>query len=90
MSLRGFYGQIEYLSKDEAQGAPRTGDRSNPCESFTHVRGDFTFGGHRLSSLYREYAYRATRLTTRYRCFSSLYKYSTPARTEAQASKDMA
>jgi hypothetical protein len=56
----------EYLGKDEAQSAPRSGSRSSPCESFTQDRGDFTFGGHRLSSLYRDISLDQTGLKHRY------------------------
>ena|GEM_PF-3263367 len=64
----------EYLGKDES-GAPL------PACSGTN-RGDFTFDGHRLSSLYRDISLRARGLRkSLIKLFSasSLQKYSTPA-----------
>ena len=59
-----------------ARMRPDLRDRSNPCESFAHDRGDFTFGGHRLSSLYRAFTLAFSDLTKRYFAISSLQKYS--------------
>ena len=43
----------------------------------TESRGDFSFDGHRLSSLYRNATQPASRLILRYCAASSLQKYST-------------
>ncbi len=63
----------EYLDKDENKGAL-------PPRGCCHQDGsDFTFGGHRLSSLYRMYETCRSRLTSGCPALiSSLYKYSKP------------
>ncbi len=77
------FAKAEYLGKNEVQrqawDAPRSGSRSSACESFTQDRGDFTFDGHRLSSLYRTSVVDVSELTRRYPTTSFLQKYSNPA-----------
>lgn len=47
-------------------------------------KGDFSFDGHRLSSLYRQKSLDQARLTKRYRAPSLLQKYSFQTQTNAQ------
>ena len=67
----------EYLGEKEiANGAPRPPSAFATDWLLTDNRGDFPFGGHRLSSLYRNTKVAPSELTNRYfSAFSSL-KYS--------------
>jgi hypothetical protein len=76
----------EYLCKEKAMGAPRSRGRYSPCESFTHDRGGFSFGGHRDSSLYRKEDLGAEGLRGRYLQAFSLQKYSNSTFAGAMAS----
>lgn len=67
-----------YFCQEEIpEAAPRSGDETHPCESFTHDRGDFSLGGHRLPSLYRICKPGETRLRIG---VSSVKKFSTGVR----------
>lgn len=63
----------EYFGKEEA-GAPRTDRTGRPA------RGDFSFDGHRLSSLYRGADQTTQVLRKSYAPSSSLEKYSAGVR----------
>jgi hypothetical protein len=80
--MTGALGRLkdEYLGEKEiAKGAPRLPIASATDRLFTNNRGDFPFGGHRLSSLYRRIEAAASTLTNRYfsASFSSKYSNST-------------
>ncbi|MFV2002646.1 MAG: hypothetical protein ACC619_06650 [Paracoccaceae bacterium] len=62
--------EFEYLNKEKGKDAPRD----------QKPRGDFSFDGHRLSSLYRKAKSAATRLKNRYAPAFSLQKYFTGVR----------
>jgi hypothetical protein len=67
----------EYLGEKEiAKGAPRLPGVFTADRLFTDNRGDFPFGGHRLSSLYRNFMSGALTLTPRYFSASFSLKYS--------------
>ena len=67
----------EYLDEKEiAKGAPRLPSAFATDWLFTDNRGDFPFGGHRLSSLYRKTETAASALTNRYFSASFSLKYS--------------
>ena len=67
----------EYLGEKEiAKDAPRPPSAFATDRLFTDNRGDFPFGGHRLSSLYRKTDYAASSLTNRYFSASFSLKYS--------------
>ena len=73
--LRGLKG--EYLGEKEiAKGAPRLPSVFTTDRLLTDIRGDFPFGGHRLSSLYRKTETAASALTNRYFSASFSLKYS--------------
>ncbi|WP_425091167.1 hypothetical protein [Tropicimonas sp. S265A] len=64
------HGRHEYFDKEEVKGAPL------PIRLWLDGRrGDFSFGGHRLSSLYRMLKVHVLRLTAAFFA-SSLQKYS--------------
>lgn len=68
---------FEYLRKDEIKDAPL------PQADRHQGRGDFTFYGHRLSSLFRPLRKTTSRLTNRLQAavsISSFQKYSTGVR----------
>ena len=76
--IRGLRGmKDEYLGEKEiAKGVPRLPGVFTADRLLTDNRGDFPFGGHRLSSLYRILNSAASTLTNHYfSAFSSL-KYS--------------
>jgi len=62
--------EIQYLDREKVQNAPRD----------HRPRGDFSFDGHRLSSLYRIAIVAPTGLKNRYIQTFSLWKYSTGVR----------
>ena len=67
----------EYLSEKEiAEGAPRLPGVFTTERLLTDNRGDFPFGGHRLSSLYRTLNSAASPLTKRHFSASFSPKYS--------------
>jgi hypothetical protein len=67
----------EYLGEKEiAKGAPRLPGVFTTERLLTDNRGDFPFGGHRLSSLYRIFENAALPLTERYFSASFSLKYS--------------
>ena len=67
----------EYLDEKEiAKGAPRLPSAFATDWLFTDNRGDFPFGGHRLSSLYRNSMDAASALIKRYFSASFSLKYS--------------
>ena len=67
----------EYLGEKEiAKGAPRLPGVFTTDWLLTDNRGDFPFGGHRLSSLYRSFENGALSLTKRYFSASFSLKYS--------------
>ena len=67
----------EYLGEKEiAKDAPRPPSGFTADRFFTDCRGDFPFGGHRLSSLYRKIKFAASKLTNRYFSASFSLKYS--------------
>ena len=67
----------EYLDEKEiAKGAPRLPSVFATDWLFTDNRGGFSFGGHRLSSLYRRTETVASALTNRYFSASFSLKYS--------------
>jgi hypothetical protein len=73
--LRGW--RDEYLDEKEiAKGAPRLPSVFTTERLLTNNRGDFPFGGHRLSSLYRKTNRAASALTNRYFSASFSLKYS--------------
>lgn len=78
--IRGLRGvKDEYLSEKEiAKGAPRLPGVFTADRLLTDNRGDFPFGGHRLSSLYRKTETAASTLTKRYFSASFSLKYSIP------------
>ena len=71
----------EYLGEEKAavqslENAPRLPSAFAADRLLTDTRGDFSLGGHRLSSLYRAFEFATASLTIRYfSAFSSL-KYS--------------
>ena len=74
-------GRNEYLGKEETgarrgRGAPRSSSVTRSSGSCTVDRGGFSFGGHRLSSLYRKTDPGAPGLILGYPAASSLEKYS--------------
>lgn len=73
-----FHGlKDEYLGEKEiARGAPRLPSVFTTDWLLTNNRGDFPFGGHRLSSLYRKIETVAASLTDRYFSASFSLKYS--------------
>ena len=67
----------EYLDeKETSSGAPRLPGVFKTDRLLTDNRGDFPFGGHRLSSLYRRTETAASTLTKRYFSASFSPKYS--------------
>lgn len=73
--LRGL--KDEYFGEKEiAKGAPRLSSVFTTERLLTDNRGDFPFGGHRLSSLYRKTKTAAPALTKRYFSASFSLKYS--------------
>ena len=67
----------EYLDEKEiAKDAPRPPSAFATDRLFTDNRGDFPFGGHRLSSLYRNSMDAALALIKRYFSASFSLKYS--------------
>ena len=67
----------EYLGEKEiAKGAPRLPGVFKTDRLLTDNRGDFPFGGHRLSSLYRNSMDAASALIKRYFSASFSLKYS--------------
>ena len=67
----------EYLSEKEiAKGAPRLLGVFTADRLLTDNRGDFPFGGHRLSSLYRTFENATLNLMNRYFAISFSLKYS--------------
>ena len=67
----------EYLSEKEiAKGAPRLPSVCTSDRLLTDNRGDFSLGGHRLSSLYRNSDPGALSLTKSYFAAFSSLKYS--------------
>ena len=67
----------EYLDEKEIEkGAPRPPSVFTTDRFFTNNRGDFPFGGHRLSSLYRKIDVQVLKLTNRYFAASFSLKYS--------------
>ncbi len=66
MTAQEWRGQNEYFYKEE-EHTPQPGSAN---------RGDFSFGGHRLSSLYRNIGSFMASLTIAYCAPSSLPKYS--------------
>lgn len=67
----------EYLGEKEAtRGAPRLPSVTTSERLLTDNRGDFPFGGHRLSSLYRRTETAASTFTKRYFSASFSLKYS--------------
>ncbi len=67
----------EYLGEKEiAKGAPRLPGVFTTERLLTDNRGDFQFGGHRLSSLYRKTETAALSLTNCYFSASFSFKYS--------------
>lgn len=69
--------QAEYLCKEEARnGAHRRPDDRMVRVPMADRRGDFSFGGHWLSSLYRRDELEMPWLRARYFLASSLRKYS--------------
>ena len=67
----------EYLGEKEiAKDAPRPPSAFATDRLLTDNRGDFPFGGHRLSSLYRKTEGVASSLTNRYFSASFSLKYS--------------
>ena len=85
--IKGLAGlKDEYLSeKAIAKGAPRLPDVFTTERLLTDNRGDFPFGGHRLSSLYRTLNSAASTLTKRYFSASFSLKYSNSAFTGVTA-----
>ena len=76
----------EYLGEKEiAKGAPRLPGVFKTDRLLTDNRGDFPFGGHRLSSLYRRTETAASTLTKRYFSASFSLKYSNSAFTGVTA-----
>ena len=76
----------EYLDEKEiAEGAPRLPGVFTTDRLFTDNRGDFPFGGHRLSSLYRTFHDAASALIKRY--FAAFFspKYSNSTHQGAQS-----
>ncbi len=73
-------GTSEYFCQEETKGAPRSRTELRHRENITRDRGDFSLGGHRLSSLYRASDRRAVTLTSRYGAASFWQKYSTGVR----------
>ena len=70
-------GKFEYLGEKEiAKGAPRLPSAFATDGLLTDNRGDFPFGGHRLSSLYRICYVEASPLTNGYFSASFSQKYS--------------
>lgn len=85
MTLHGLTDRSEYLGKEEMRaillkGAPRSPSACASAWLLTDDRGDFSFDGHRLSSLYRTTRHAALTLMDRYFSASSLIKYSPGAR----------
>ena len=76
--IRGSAGlKDEYLGEKEiAKGAPRLPGVFTADWLLTDNRGDFPFGGHRLSSLYRTFNSASSPLTNRYFSASFSLKYS--------------
>ncbi len=67
----------EYLGEEKAaKNAPRLPSAFATDWLFTDNRGDFSLGGHRLSSLYRIFKSGALTLTPRYFSAFSSPKYS--------------
>ena len=67
----------EYLGEKEiAKDAPRPPSAFATDRLLTDNRGDFPFGGHRLSSLYRKIDVQVLKLTNRYFAASFSLKYS--------------
>ena len=67
----------EYLDeKETSRGAPRLPSVFKTDRLFTDIRGGFSFGGHRLSSLYRNTETVASALPNRYFSASFSLKYS--------------
>ena len=82
--LRGM--KDEYLGEKEiAKGAPRLPGVFTADRLLTDNRGDFPFGGHRLSSLYRTLHSAESLLTNRYFSASFSLKYSNSAFTGVTA-----
>ena len=85
--IKGLVGlKDEYLGEKEiANGAPRLPGVLTTERLLTDNRGDFPFGGHRLSSLYRTLNSAASTLTKRYLSASFSLKYSNSAFTGVTA-----
>ena len=79
--IAGWQGlKDEYLGEKEiANSAPRLPSAFATDWLFTDNRGDFPFGGHRLSSLYRNTKVAPSELTNRYFSASFSLKYSNAA-----------
>ena len=76
----------EYLSEKEiAKGAPRLTSAFTTDWLLTDNRGDFPFGGHRLSSLYRTFHDASSALIKRYFAASFSPKYSNSTHQGAQS-----
>ena len=80
MSVARRTGKNEYFCQEEIKGAPQSRTELRHRENTTRDRGDFSLGGHRLSSLYRDSDRRALTLTSRYGAASFWQKYSTGVR----------
>ena len=76
--IKGLAGlKDEYLGEKEiAKGAPRLPGVFTTERLLTDNRGDFPFGGHRLSSLYRTFENATLNLMNRYFAISFSLKYS--------------
>ena len=76
--IKGLCGwKDEYLGEKEiVKGAPRLPGAFTTAGLLTDNQGDFPFGGHRLSSLYRIFQNAGLTLTKRYPAASFSPKYS--------------
>ena len=85
--IKGFAGlKDEYLGEKEiAKGAPRLPGVFTTERLLTDNRGDFPFGGHRLSNLYRTLNSATSPLIKRYFSASFSLKYSNSAFTGVTA-----